>query len=223
MLSDKAREVYQFLLRYAEEHGYPPTIREIGEQFGIQSTNGVRHHLSVLERAGYIRRNSKISRGLELVEGRRPSSLRPGAEPPMSPSLERPIGIPLLGRVAAGSPTVAEEMVEDHLTLEGLFPTSGDLFALRVRGTSMRDAGILEGDIVIVRKQDYARDGDQVVALLGDDATVKTYLRGREGIELHPANEEFEARRISSEEDFRILGVVVGLVRPPSIKVTGMK
>jgi repressor LexA len=127
-------------------------------------------------------------------------------------------GIPLVGRIAAGLPLLAEENVDSHLALDDLFP-GGDLFALRVQGESMRDRGILDGDLVVVRQQEYARDGDAVVALVGDDATLKTYRRsGDEGVDLVPENPEFNVLHVGPHDDFRVVGVVVGLVRSPSGK-----
>ncbi len=233
MLNEKAQAIYDYILRYAGERGYPPTIREIGEEFGISSTNGVRHYLTVLERKGYVRRDKRISRGLELLEPTSAGRVRTaGAVAAAGAVLDRaargivsplhagravsaPQGIPILGRVAAGTPTLAEENVEGHLTLDEVFPAREETFALRVRGHSMRDKGILDGDVVVVRQQDHARDGDTVVALVDDDATVKTYRRTAEGVDLVPGNPEFEVKHVTGKEDFRILGVVLGLVRPP--------
>lgn len=218
MSNDKAQAIYEYLLRYAGEHGYPPTIREIGEEFGISSTNGVRHYLTVLERKGYLRRGKKISRGLELLEPSRHAVAATVLDSSRREFVARReasrAGIPILGRVAAGAPVLAEENVEGHLALEDLFPARGETFALRVSGESMRDRGILAGDLVIVRQQDHARDGDTVVALLGDDATVKTYRRTAEGVDLIPANPDFSVKKVRPDEDFRVLGVVVGLIRP---------
>lgn len=228
MLNDKARAVYKFIVRYSKEHGYPPTIREVGTEFGFKSTNGTRYYLNQLEQAGYVKERIKgKSRAIVPVDGmvmdgfagddvayvsERPSTLRRGLGGGMLRRTEE--GIPILGRVAAGSPLLAEENVEGHLALDDLFPTSGDLFALRVHGLSMRDRGILDGDVVVVRKQEHARDGDDVVAVLGEDATVKTFRRTENAIELVPANPDFKTLRVIEGDDFRVVGVVVGLVRP---------
>jgi repressor LexA len=228
MVNEKARAIYDYICRCTEERGFPPTIREIGEEFAIRSTNGVRHYLKVLEQAGYLRRSARIARALEPivrprgeVADRRPSPGRPSSLAPMAgaalAAASAPAGIPLLGRVAAGTPLLAEENVESHLQLDDVFPAArGDLFALRVKGLSMKDRGILDGDLLVVRKQEHARDGDAVVALVGDDATVKTYRRTADAVELIPENPDFSTLRLGPQDDFRIVGVVVGLIRPPS-------
>jgi repressor LexA len=211
MLSEKAREIYAYIVRCVEERGLPPSIREICDDFGMRSTNGALHHLSKLESAGYIRRHPHKSRAIELLLAPRANAQGSTARAGVSGMG----GIPILGRVAAGLPIEAQEEIEGHLTLEEVFPAREDLFALRVRGQSMRDAGILDGDLVVVRRQEYARDGDRVVAVVGTEATVKTFRRTTEGAELHPANDDFDVLRVRPEDDFQVLGVVVGLVRPP--------
>jgi len=224
MLNDKARAIYDYLVRYAEERGFPPTIREVGEEFGINSTNGVRHHLTQLERAGYIRRDKRISRGLELLQPRTGSgTLRAvGRNAPASgvgtvADAGKETGIPIMGRVAAGEPFKVDGEVEGHLTLDEMFPAREGMFALRIKGESMKERGILDGDLVVVRSQDHAREGDAVVALVGDDATVKTYRRTEEGVDLEPENAEFQTLHVGPQDDFRVLGVVVGLVRPMGV------
>jgi repressor LexA len=220
MVNDKARAIFDFLVRYSQEHGSSPTIREIGEEFGIRSTNGVRHYLAILEKAGYIARHSNKARMIQILlaspELSDPARAR-GRSHFASRVADAPArGIPLIGSVAAGTPITAEENVEAHLALEDLFPNAGDLFALRVKGQSMRDRGILDGDLVIVRQQEHAREGDAIVALIGDDATVKTYRRSGDGVDLVPANPDFEVRHVGPHDDFRVLGVVTGLVRSSS-------
>jgi repressor LexA len=195
MLNDRAREILSFIQRFAREHGYPPTIREIGKAYGISSTNGVRYYLHLLEKAGHLKRSERISRGIEGV----------------APA--RPAGIPILGRVAAGQPILAEESLEGTLEPGQIFGDSSSLFALRVRGDSMVDAGILEGDFVVVRQQENATAGDVIVALLGDEATVKYYRPGRSRVELVAANPKYEPIAVDSESEFRILGVVKGVIR----------
>lgn len=196
MLNERAREIHAFIQRFRRERGSSPTIREIGEQFAISSTNGVRYYLNLLEKAGYIRRNRKISRGIG------PTSVR-----------EKLGGIPILGRVAAGQPILAEESYSGSLDLAESFGETEDLFALRVRGDSMIQAGILEGDYVIVQKQDDARAGEIVVALLEDEATVKYYQPRRGKIELVAANEKYAPIVVDKDAGFRVLGRVRGVVR----------
>lgn len=195
MLNDRAREILSYIRSFQQEHGLPPTIREIGRAAGISSTNGVRYYLSMLERAGYLKRRGKVSRGSSLLS-----------------SVPRP-GVPLVGRVAAGLPVLAEECIEDMLDVGQVFGDTSGLFALRVRGDSMVDAGVLEGDVVIVRQRDHAGPGDMVVALLADEATVKYYRPRGDRIELAPANPRYEPIRVTPGTDFRILGVVTGVLR----------
>ncbi len=199
MMNDRAREILAFIQRFTRENGYPPTIREIGGAFHITSTNGVRYYLTLLEKAGHLKRSGKISRGIGPVET--------GA------AARRVAGIPILGRVAAGSPILAEENLEGSLETEGLFGDLNGLFALRVRGDSMIDAGILEGDHVVVRSQDRANAGEIVVGLLGDEATVKYYQPKRAGIELVAANAKYAPIQVGADDAFRILGVVRGVIR----------
>lgn len=199
MLTDRAREILKFIQRSTREKGYPPTIREIGEAFQISSTNGVRHYLNVLEKSGHLRRVGKISRGLMpvgLQEAPRPRT-----------------GIPVLGRVAAGQPILAEESFDDSLDPGQMFGDISGVFALRVRGDSMVGAGILENDYVIVRQQDRAVAGEIVVALLGEEATVKYYQPRRGSIELVAANEKYRPIVVEEDMEFRILGVVKGVIR----------
>ncbi len=195
MLNDRAREILSYIRSFQHKHDMPPTIREIGKAFGISSTNGVRYYLSMLEKAGYLKHRGGVSRGCSLA------------------SVGQAAGIPLLGRVAAGQPILAEECIEDRLELGQVFGDSGDLFALRVRGDSMVDAGILEGDVVIVRQRDQAKPGAMVVALIGDEATVKYYQPRNGRIELVPANEKYQPIQVTGDQDFRILGVVTGVLR----------
>jgi repressor LexA len=196
MLNERAREINSYIERYRREKGSAPTIREIGRQFEIASTNGVRYYLNLLEKAGYISRTSGISRGIGL-----------------SGVATAPSGIPILGRVAAGQPILAEENWAGTLDVNQVFGETGNLFALQVRGDSMIDAGILQGDHVIVMKQDTARPGEIVVALIDDEATVKYYRPHRDRVELVAANEKYAPIVVGEHSGFRILGVVRGVIR----------
>ncbi len=196
MLNDRAREILGFIQRFTRERGFPPTIREIGKEYGISSTNGVRYYLNLLEKAGHLRRSGKISRGIEGLA----RAARSG-------------GIPILGRVAAGQPILAEESLEGTLEPSEVFGDISGMFALRVRGDSMERAGILEGDYVVVRQQERAEAGDMVVGLLGEEATVKYYQPKRSHIELVAANPRYAPIVVGPESEFRILGVVRGVLR----------
>ena len=198
MLNDRAREILGYIRGFQQQHGLPPTIREIGKAFSISSTNGVRYYLAILEKAGDLKRREKVSRGSSLLA----SAARPG--------------IPLVGRVAAGQPILAEESIEEMLDPGRFFGDVDGLFALRVRGDSMVDAGILERDIVIVRQRDRAKPGEIIVALLGDEATVKYYRPRHDHVELVPANDKHQPIRVQMGQDFRILGVVTGVLRTVS-------
>ncbi|TMA27523.1 MAG: transcriptional repressor LexA [Deltaproteobacteria bacterium] len=198
MLNERARQIHSFIQRFRREKGSAPTIREIGRQFGISSTNGVRYYLTLLEKAGYIRRTGGISRGI-------------------GPSKDAgPAGIPVLGRVAAGQPILAEQNWSGSLELGEMFGETEELFALQVRGDSMVGAGILQGDHVIVKKQETARPGEIVVALLNDEATVKYYRPRKDRVELVAANEKYAPIVVDEDSEFRVLGIVRGVVRTVS-------
>ena len=201
-LTPTQEQILNFITETIREHDRSPTIREIGEEAGISSTNGVRYHLSVLEKLGYIKRRKGISRGIEWLEHHvKAASERDTME------------IPLVGRVAAGAPVLAEENIEGRLAVDEMISRNEDCFALRVNGDSMKNAGIVDGDIVIVNPQPEARSGDIVVALLDDEATVKTYV-SRNGVTiLRPENPDYEDISLGNREDVRVLGKVVGLMR----------
>ena len=198
MLNDRSREILSFIQRFRRERGSSPTIRKIGEHFQISSTNGVRYYLNLLEKAGHIRRSRKISRGIGPVVA------------------ARQFGIPVLGRVAAGQPILAEENLSGNLDMADMFGETEGLFALRVLGDSMIEAGILEGDYVIVKKQDVARAGEIVVALLEDEATVKYFQPRRGHVELVSANVKYDPIVVGKNTPFRVLGAVRGVVRTVS-------
>jgi len=210
------------ILGYLEEclrdNGRPPTLREIGTAFGIASTNGVRYHLDKLEREGKIRRDPFTSRGIEvqLAGGRGVTSL--DTLPSKSPALRRANDnlseIPLLGHVAAGAPLLAEEHIEDVITVDGSFVRPGKHFALRVRGDSMKNAGILDGDVVIVQHDATVKSGEIAVVLIGDEATVKRFFPRRDKLLLFPENDDYEPIEVRpSDPDVRVAGKVVGVFR----------
>ncbi len=204
-LTEKQREILSYIAEMLRTTGYPPTIRQIGARFGISSTNGVRTHLRALQKKGYIKRSPYTSRGIELLSH--------GIKRALTKEVA---GVPVVGRVAAGAPILAVENIEDTLLMDReLFKGEEELFALRVRGDSMVEAGILDGDHVIVRQQETAEIGDIIVALLGDEATVKIFRRGAKGeIILVPANSRMQPIVAApGEVEVKVLGKVVGLLR----------
>ena len=215
MLTGRQQEIWNFLVEYVERHGYPPTVREIGEHVGLASPSTVHAHLANLERAGYLRRDPTKPRALELLQHRRREAAPPRAALRESAADDGLQQLPLLGQIAAGAPLLAEEQVEEYVAMPAELTRGGADFLLRVKGDSMIDAGILEGDLVVVRRQDTARDGDIVVALAGDDesadeATVKTFHREAGRVRLQPENSALDpiyARHV------RVLGKVVGVFR----------
>jgi repressor LexA len=207
VLTARQQEIWQFLVEYVDGHGYPPTVREIGEAVGLASPSTVHAHLANLERAGLLRRDPTKPRALELVGHRRVEAQR-------APAPE-PVRLPLVGQIAAGGPLLAEENVEDEIAVpEPLFGSAD--FLLRVKGESMIQAGILDGDVLVVRRQQDATNGDVVVALVGDDesadeATVKTFYREADGrVRLQPENSSLEP---IFADHVRVLGKVVGVFR----------
>ena len=213
---DREQAILDMIAGSLREQGRPPTIREIGEAFGIASTNGVRYYLDRLEKAGKIRRDRWTSRGIELqvIEGVKPPVARAPVPASRFTSRTAPLEIPILGRVAAGAPILAEENIEDVLIVDGALVRPGKHFALRVRGDSMKNAGILDGDLVIVRHETPVKSGEIAVVLIGDEATVKRFFPRRDKILLLPENDEFEPIEVRpSDPDFRLAGKVVGVFR----------
>jgi repressor LexA len=201
-LTGRQREIWSFLVDYVDGHGYPPTVREIGEAVGLASPSTVHAHLANLERAGLLRRDPTKPRALELIGRDRPAE---------AAAVELP-RLPLLGQVAAGSPLLADENIEDEIAVPETL--RGD-FLLRIKGDSMIDAGILDGDLVVVKRAQDARNGEIVVALAGDDesadeATVKTFYRDGKRVRLQPENAALEP---IFAPHVQILGKVVGVFR----------
>ena len=218
-LTDRQQQVLHYIRQSITDRGYPPTLREIGAHMGIRSTNGVNDHLRALERKGYLTREDMKSRAL------RPRDLDPAeGGPQSSPDASAPandqgadiVDVPVLGRIAAGLPLLAEEHVLDTVRIERNMVRGGrDVFGLRVNGDSMIEAGIFSGDYIFVRKQITAQRGDIVVALIGDEATVKYFFPEKDYIAFKPANAKM-APILVRATDFRptmLLGVVVGVYR----------
>jgi repressor LexA len=216
-LTKRQLQTLDFIRQSINQRGYPPTLREIGEHMGIRSTNGVNDHLRALERKGYLRREDMKSRALKLVESMvAASDAANNTTPPESFDSDDMVEVQILGRVAAGLPLLAEENVVDTVHVDrGLLRGGRDVFGLRVAGDSMVEAGILNGDYIFVRKQPTADRGDVVVALIGDEATVKYYFPERDYIRFQPANSRMAPILVRSM-DFKstmLLGKVVGIYR----------
>jgi repressor LexA len=205
MLTERQRQILDFLTKYVDAHGYPPTVREIGEAVGLASPSTVHAHLANLERAGLLKRDPTKPRAIELYR-------EPKAEPVEAADVHK---LPLVGEVAAGGPLLAEENVEDYLAVPEPLSKGGEEFLLRVKGDSMVNAGILDGDIAVVEKRQDARDGDIVVALAGDDesadeATLKRFFREDGRVRLQPENDALEP---IYAQHVQILGKVIGVFR----------
>jgi len=197
-LTSRQRQIFNFISDNIRSSGAPPTIRELGKRFSISSTNGVRSILNALVSKGYIRKRPGLSRGLELIEDQI-SAFRT---------------VPLVGSVPAGLPLLAEENSEGFFAVDESFLPTGDVFLLRVRGDSMIEAGICDGDFVLVKSQKTAEPGEIVVAVIGGEATVKRYRPEDEVIVLEPANPAFAPIEVSrGDGDFYLAGKVVGLMR----------
>jgi repressor LexA len=213
-LTDRQQEVLDFISASIDERGYPPTLREIGERLGIKSTNGVNDHLKALEKKGYLAREDLKSRALRPI-GRIASATRPGFDP--IPGFgDDLIEVPLVGRVAAGTPILAVENVEDTVKVDRfLVGDHKEVFGLRVKGDSMIEDGIHDGDFIFVKKALSAERGDIVVALIEDEATVKRYYPEGDVIRFQPANSNMEPIYVK-KKDFRsvnLIGIVVGVYR----------
>jgi repressor LexA len=203
-LTKRQQEIFDFIRRYSAKYGYPPTVRDIGKAVGLASSSTVHAHLANLEKLGLLRRDPSKPRAIEMLErgvGNAVESVK---------GIVRPEGLPVLGSVAAGQPMLAEENIEDYVPIPDMAGGGDGNYLLLIRGDSMRDAGILEGDHVVVHSQDTARDGDIVVALLGEEATVKRFFREPDHIRLQPENETMEPIR---SKEVKVLGKVVGLLR----------
>jgi repressor LexA len=205
-LSPRQREILEFVNSHVDQHGYPPTVREIGSAVGLTSPSTVHAHLARLESAGLIRRDPTKPRALEVIEGGRS---RERSTVVIEPSTRTNV-LPLMGDVAAGTGLVADQQIEDMVAVPDQLCADAD-FLLTVKGESMINAGILPGDFVVVRKQDDARNGEIVVALVGDeDATVKRFFREAGRVRLQPENDEMDAMY---PEQVRILGTVKAVLR----------
>jgi repressor LexA len=196
-LTKRQREIFDYISRYLARHGYPPTVREIGKAVGLHSSSTVHAHLAKLESLGVLKRDPTKPRAIEVMVERAKRAVRP-------------TGLPLVGQVAAGEPILAEENVEEYLQVPDVIGGEAGDYILKVRGESMIDAGILQGDYVVVRPADDAANGEIVVALIEDEATVKRFFREKGQVRLQPENSEMEP---IITRDAAIIGRVVGVFR----------
>ena len=196
-LTKRQQEIFEFVKRYVSDHGYPPTVRDIGKAIGLTSSSTVHAHLANLEKLGVLKRDPTKPRALEVLVDKAKGAVLPS-------------GLPLVGQVAAGSPVLAEENIEEYLQVPGIAGGDEGEFILEVKGDSMVKAGILEGDHVIVRKQETAKNGEIVVALVGEEATVKRFFREKDHVRLQPENDALEPILTREVE---LLGRVVGVCR----------
>lgn len=197
-LSERQRHILQYIVQHTELHGYPPTVREIGEAVNLSSSSTVHAHLKSLEQSGLIRRDAVLTRAIRVV----------GTD--QAPGPKRVVSLPLVGRVAAGKPLLAVEDIEDTFPVPKDFLAGGDGFMLRVKGESMIEDGIHSGDYVIVRRQNAADNGDTIVAMVDDEATVKRFYKESDRVRLQPANPSMNPMYFDAID---IVGKVVGLIR----------
>jgi repressor LexA len=199
-LTERQRQILQFIKEEIRTKGYPPSVREIGEAIGLSSSSTVHGHMSRLEEKGYIRRDPTKPRAIEVLDG---SNVMP---------MRRTVTVPVVGRVTAGQPILAEQSIEDHFPLPADFVRADEanLFFLTVQGDSMIEAGILNGDYVLVHRQQHANNGDIVVALIEDEATVKRFYKEHGHIRLQPENRFMDPIIVPN---CQILGKVIGLIR----------
>jgi len=204
-LTERQQEILTFIHQFRNENGYPPTLREIGKKFQISSTFGVKRHLDALVKKGYLNVESNASRGISILRDNQ------------FPDQERDNifrKVPIIGRVAAGSPILAIENIEGSIVIDPAFiKKTQDCFALKVKGDSMVNAGIFENDLVIVTPRNDVSNGDIIVAMLEDEVTVKTFEKKNEVIRLLPQNDNYAPIEIDKSQEFKIVGKVTGVVR----------
>jgi repressor LexA len=196
-LTKRQQEIFDYVKRHVGEHGYPPTVRDIGKAIGLTSSSTVHAHLANLEKLGLLRRDPTKPRAIEVLVGKAKAAVTRE-------------GLPVVGQVAAGQPVLAEENIDEYVPVPRIAGGDEGEFVLRVQGDSMKDAGILQGDHVIVRRQDTAANGEIVVALVGEEATVKRFFREKDHVRLQPENAALEP---ILTRDVQLLGRVVGVCR----------
>ena len=196
-LTKRQKEIFDFIRGYASKHGYPPTVREIGKAVGLTSSSTVHAHLANLEKIGLLKRDPTKPRAIEVLIDKARKAM--GGK-----------GLPVVGAVAAGAPILAEENIEEYVEVPDVIGGEDSDYVLRVRGDSMQDAGILEGDYVVVKSADKADNGEIVVALLGEEATVKRFFQEKDRVRLQPENKAYKPIRT---KEAQLLGRVVGVFR----------
>jgi repressor LexA len=210
-LTDRQEEILSFIEKFLESNGYPPTLREIGKKFEISSTFGVKRHLDALVKKGFVKIEGFASRGITLLHQ---NGDQESAKDISFRSERVSIEIPIVGRVAAGVPMLATENIEGNIVIDSSYlRNSDDCFGLKVKGDSMINAGIFEGDILIVRQSKQANNGEIVVALLDDEATVKRYENKNDRIRLLPENSTYQPIEVNQSKEFSIIGKVAGVIR----------
>lgn len=203
-LTDRQLHILDFIQLFVEENHYPPTYRQIGKEFNIASTFGVKRHIDALVKKGYLKIESNSSRSISLVKNNNN----------VNPESNSSITVPIIGRVAAGYPVLAEENIEGTFTIDAsLIKSKNNIFALKTSGDSMTGAGILDGDLVLVNSQKNAKNGDIVVALIGDESTLKTYESKKGKTYLVPANKNYPILDMTNKQDFSIIGKIIGVYR----------
>jgi repressor LexA len=202
-LSKRQKNIMEYIIAQVQEKGYPPSVREIGEAVGLSSSSTVHAHLAKLEQLGYIRRDPTKPRAIEVLVGQMNEN--------QADYYQELINIPVVGTVTAGVPVLATQNIEEYFPLPRNFTKSEDVFMLKIKGDSMINAGIFDGDLVVVSKESAAMvNGEIVVAMLDDEATVKRFYKEKNKIRLQPENEKYEPIYAT---DVKVLGKVVGLVR----------
>ena len=205
-LTSRQEEILEYIKKYSKENRMPPTVREIGNHFEISSTNGVRSILAALIKKGYINRSPRLSRGIEVIDNDKSGNV---AEAPSNT-----IEIPIVGRVAASTPILAVQNLEGTVTIDRDFlACRSDVFALRVKGDSMINAGIFDGDLIFARQQKTAERGEIIVAQIDNEATVKYYHPLADHVELRPANPRYRPIIVKNDKDFTIAGKLIGVMR----------
>ena len=205
-LTDRQKDILDFICQYKDENGYPPTLREIGKNFDIASTFGVKRHLDVLEKKGYIAILAKQSRGIAILK---PELLKNSFT-----SYDNTNRVPIVGQVAAGSPVLAVESIEGSIAIDSSYlkrPESS--FALKVKGDSMINAGVFEGDLVIVSPVLEVKNGEMIVAMINGEVTVKNFEKKDKIIQLNPENEKYQPIIVTEQDEFSVVGKVVGVFR----------